>query len=164
MTPWERIALVLITLVVCIGCDQKTKFLAGEELQGGDTMSFLGDTVRMVYSENPGGFLGLGDTLPARWRTAVFTIGCSAGAAALFLYTLFASRSGWLQVLALSLTCAGGFGNLIDRWKFGYARDFLNVGIGPLRTGIFNVADAALMCGCFLILLDRWLDRIGRKG
>jgi signal peptidase II len=56
----------------------------------------------------------------------------------------------------LSLVCAGGIGNLIDRFSWGYVRDFLNVGLGPIRTGIFNVADAAMMAGCFLVLFISW--------
>ncbi len=30
--------------------------------------------------------------------------------------------------------------------------DFLNVGIGTLRTGVFNVADVAIMIGAGLLL------------
>ena len=36
---------------------------------------------------------------------------------------------------------AGALSNLIDRIAVGSVIDFLNVGIGPLRTGIFNLAD-----------------------
>jgi signal peptidase II len=32
--------------------------------------------------------------------------------------------------------------------------DFLNVGIGPLRTGIFNVADMAITAAAILLALD----------
>jgi signal peptidase II len=135
MAPRKRIALVLVTIVSYVGCDQQTKALARRDLRGSEAKSFLGDTVRMDYAENPGGFLGLGALLPVQWRTAVFTIGCSAG------------------IAVILLICAGGIGNLIDRWLYGYARDFLNIGMGPIRTGIFNIADAAVMDGCFLILL-----------
>jgi signal peptidase II len=158
MRPRKRIAFVLFTLLACVGCDQRTKFLARDSLQASDSKSFLADTIRLDYTENAGGFWGLGSSVPAQWRTAVFTIGCSVGTSALLLYTLFAAQSGCLQVLALSLICAGGIGNLIDRWAYGYTRDFLNLGVGPVRTGIFNIADAALMAGCFLILLSRWLE------
>jgi signal peptidase II len=34
--------------------------------------------------------------------------------------------------------------------------DFMNVGIGPLRTGIFNVADMAIMLGVGIVMLDTW--------
>jgi signal peptidase II len=32
--------------------------------------------------------------------------------------------------------------------------DFMNVGIGPLRTGIFNVADMAIMLGAGIFVLE----------
>jgi len=31
--------------------------------------------------------------------------------------------------------------------------DFLNVGVGPVRTGIFNVADVAIMLGAAVLLI-----------
>jgi signal peptidase II len=37
--------------------------------------------------------------------------------------------------------------NLIDRIAVGSVIDFLNVGVGSLRTGIFNLADVAIMAG-----------------
>src|SRR5215471_15262259 len=154
----KRIALVLVMLVACVGCDQGTKALARNHLRGSDGMSFLADTVRLDYTENEGAFLSLGASLPGPWRAAIFTVGCSAAIAALLSYTLFAARGGYFQILGLSLICAGGIGNLIDRWIHGYATDFLNVGIGPVRTGIFNVADVALLAGCLVVL---WSSSIG---
>ena len=47
--------------------------------------------------------------------------------------------------LGFTLMCGGGIGNVID---------FLNIGIGPLRTGIFNVADVAIMTGAILVLVS----------
>lgn len=47
-----------------------------------------------------------------------------------------------------------GCGNLIDRIAHGgCVTDFLNVGVGGLRTGIFNIADAAIVAGAFLMVL-----------
>ena len=34
----------------------------------------------------------------------------------------------------------------------GHVVDFMNMGIGQLRTGIFNVADMAIMAGLFMLL------------
>jgi len=154
---WRRVVLLLVTLVFCVGCDQKTKSIAREDLRGAEGKSFLHDTLRLDYAENSGAFLGLGDSLPAPWRTAIFSFSCSIGIAALLLYALFGVHLRGIQMLALSLVIAGGVGNLIDRWTLGYSRDFLNLGIGPIRTGIFNVADVAIMSGCFLILwTNRW--------
>jgi signal peptidase II len=37
--------------------------------------------------------------------------------------------------------------------------DFINVGIGPLRTGIFNVADVAIMLGAALVAFGSFRSR-----
>ena len=48
----------------------------------------------------------------------------------------------------LVLILAGGIGNLIDRVSHqGLVTDFINLGIGPIRTGVFNVADIAVTTG-----------------
>ena len=148
----RRILLIALTLISGVGCDWRTKSLASTHLRGREPLSFLGDTLRLDYAENTGGFLGLGDSLPGEVRTGLFTYACTAGVAAILVY-LFLARLSALQVLALSLIAAGGIGNLIDRFSWGYVRDFLNVGLGPIRTGIFNMADAVMMAGCVLAVM-----------
>ncbi len=52
-------------------------------------------------------------------------------------------------------TVRGGHGlaDLIDRFRYhGHVTDFLNVGVGSIRTGIFNIADVALMAGVALFV------------
>jgi signal peptidase II len=163
LKPWKRIALILMTLIVCVGCDQKTKSLARESLRNGEVESFLGATIRLDCAENPGSFLGLGASLPDKWRTTLLTYGCTAGVVGLGFYVFLSAQFGALQVLALSLIVAGGIGNVIARWTYGYAIDFLNLGLGPVRTGIFNIADLALTTGCFLVLLTHQLERLAKK-
>jgi len=41
----------------------------------------------------------------------------------------------------------------------GTVIDFLNIGIGPWRTGIFNIADVAIMAGTVLLVADHTLSR-----
>ena len=64
-------------------------------------------------------------------------------------------RNQWPRIaqIGLCLIFGGGVSNLIDRVARGWVIDFLNVGIGSLRTGIFNVADMALMLGVAIVLL-----------
>jgi signal peptidase II len=143
---------VLFLLVVTtIGCDRVTKHIAMTSLEGTPSRSFLADTVRLVYAENTGGFLSLGADLAPAARMGIFTIGTGLIMAA----TLAAAfRLEWtiLQLVALSLMFAGGASNWIDRVARGTVIDFLNIGLGPLRTGIFNVADVALMFGGALLV------------
>jgi signal peptidase II len=47
--------------------------------------------------------------------------------------------------------------NWLDRLASGRVVDFINIGFGPLRTGIFNVADVAIMFGSGLVILtEMW--------
>src|SRR5690242_3083068 len=64
---------LLAILCLCVGCDQMTKSIARDQLAGQEPLSYLSDTVRLVYAENPGAFLGLGGDLPpqARWLLLV---------------------------------------------------------------------------------------------
>ena len=56
----------------------------------------------------------------------------------------------------------GGAGNLIDRIQYdGVVIDFLNVGVGPVRTGVFNVADVAVIAGVLLYVVTQWLGDRG---
>ena len=59
---------------------------------------------------------------------------------------------GW-PAIGLALFVAGGASNWIDRVVRGSVVDFLNVGIGPLRTGVFNVADMAIMLGAVIVFV-----------
>src|SRR5579871_3290582 len=65
---WSRWILPIVVLCSCIGCDQWTKRLAEEHLRQAPRMSFLGDTLRIQYAENPGAFLGAGGGLPEQHR------------------------------------------------------------------------------------------------
>jgi len=111
------------------------------------------------YMENPGAFLGLGSQLPVRWRFALLLLVHSAALLVCAFALLRDGRASALQTLAWSLLLAGGGSNLADRlWRAGYVIDFLNVGLGPLRTGVFNVADMAITTAVIILALS-WRRR-----
>jgi signal peptidase II len=143
----------LLVMAGVIAADQLTKHEAARLLLEGDRHSYLGDVLRLELARNPGAFLGLGARLPQAVRTGVFTW----GVAALVLWTLWIAlvrRPALLHALGAGLVAAGGIGNLWDRLVAGgLVIDFLNFGIGPLRTGIFNVADLAIVAGVVLLAL-----------
>jgi len=148
----RSLSIILITLS-CTVIDQVSKFVAKQYLQPGDFYSYIGDTFRLQYAENSGAFLGLGATLPDPWRHLIFTVLVGILLLALLIYLLRSNELTWFATVCLSLVCAGGLSNLIDRIAYdGRVVDFLNVGIGPLRTGIFNVADMAITFGALLML------------
>ena len=58
-------------------------------------------------------------------------------------------------VVAWSLVLSGGLGNLVDRIiNDGRMIDVMNIGIGSLRTGIFNVADVYITVGVVVLVFQ----------
>lgn len=148
-----RPLVILVILVGCVGCDQATKQYAIENFKGEPPMSFFGDTFRIQYAENPGAFLSLMGDLSRSTRFWVLTVANAGVMLVVAGYLLLVRDIDRLSLAALALILAGGVGNLIDRimWD-GVVIDFLNLGIGPVRTGVFNVADMAITGGFFLLL------------
>jgi signal peptidase II len=147
--------LLLMAIGATIGCDRLTKHVAATTLAEGPSRSFLADTFRLEYAENTGAFLGLGSDWPAGARTAVFGVGNGLLLVAL---VLVAVQGRWPRraLLGVALLVAGGASNLLDRVTQGMVIDFMNVGIGSLRTGIFNVADMAIMLGGAVLVLEAY--------
>jgi signal peptidase II len=118
-------------------------------------ISYLSGLLRLQYVENPGAFLSAGANLPEGGRFWVFTIFTGLGLAGLLLFVATSRRLNLTQVIALSLMIGGGAGNLIDRiFNHGAVIDFLNLGVGSLRTGVFNAADVQIVVGITVLLLQ----------
>lgn len=154
-----RLAL-LLAAAGTIGCDRVTKHLATANLAGTPARSFLGDTLRLDYALNPGAFLGMGADWPPEWRAALFTGAAFIGLAVVVLLA-GRLRHSPTALVGLALFAAGTVSNLVDRVANGVVVDFLNVGVGPLRTGIFNVADVAILAGAILLFMSRHPRRAG---
>lgn len=157
MTRMWSTGLFLLLLLGTIGCDQATKRWAHASLARSAAHSYLGNTVTLEYAENPGAFLSLGADWPPVARFFLFT----AGAALLLVFAtvaLMRHSASVVPVAGLILFLGGGLSNLVDRFTRGSVIDFMNVGVGPLRTGIFNVADVAIMAGAALAMFS-WVRR-----
>lgn len=151
-----KTAIILLTLFGSVGCDQVTKYVAREQLNYGETHSYLADTFRLTLVENHGAFLGLGSSLPEGVRTAIFTIIVGIALTVALVWMVRSKTLSTLAVVSVSLLVGGGIGNLIDRVvNSGGVTDFLNLGIASLRTGIFNVADVWIVVGALLLFVAR---------
>lgn len=151
---------MLLVLGCTVGCDQTTKHIARRELGERGSITVPGGFGEFRLAENPGSFLGFGDSLPKSLRLAIFTIGVGIGLFSLLAYLVFGGWLGWLFFIGLGLVCAGGMSNLIDRiTRHGLVSDFIFIRIGPFQTGVFNVADVVIMIGGAVIARDLWLRR-----
>jgi signal peptidase II len=160
MNGRQRLLLVAVLLTTTIGCDQATKHIAKTSLRTTPTQTFLGDTFRLTYAENPGAFLSLGAALPEAARFWVLNVGVALVLVALLFHALLGRKVDPSQAAAYALVVGGGLGNWIDRvMRGGTVVDFMNLGIGSIRTGVFNVADVAIMAGAAVLLLGGTLQK-----
>ena len=153
-----RLALILLILCCTVGCDQTTKHIARSTLGEKRIIMIPGGFGEFRFAENPGAFLSFGDSLSKPVRLTVFTVGVGIGLFGLLAYLVFGGHPSRLLFAGFGLVWAGGISNLIDRLtQHGLVRDFMVLRIGPFYTGIFNVADVAIMVGGAMIVCDYFL-------
>ena len=139
-----------------IDCDQTTKSIASEQLPRGEIWSFLFDTIRVGYTENHGAFLSMGGSFSPELRYWLLVVGVGIFLGGLLIYLLLNKTLSAPAMAGFSFILSGGLSNFYDRLvNNGAVVDFLNLGIGNLRTGVFNVADVGILVGVLLVFFCR---------
>ena len=139
--------------------DRFTKYIAVEYLKGNGARSFFNNIFVLVYAENTGAFLSLGKNWNIYIKYFVLLIipilVCIAG----LLYLMIKEKKNY-HIIICSCIIGGGIGNLVDRLFNGFTViDFMNFGIGNIRTGILNVADISVTFGVILLIIFEMLQR-----
>ena len=153
MPQGRKVALLFGLAALVVVADLWTKVAFERAFFGQPTLNLLGGTVRVGFVLNTGVFLSLGHALAPETRFWLFVVGVGGVLLLLVGLTVKDARFRASEVAAVAAIVGGGVGNLVDRVRLGAVRDFLNVGIGPLRTGIFNLADVAIPFGGIALIL-----------
>ncbi len=141
--------IVFAIAVVVIAADQITKWWIQTHLSPGESVPASG-FFRLTYAQNTGAafsiFWGMSDIL---------ILVEAVGAILLLLYIFLGYRRyPFLDVrlnrISVGLIFGGNLGNMLDRVRLGYVRDFIDVGPWP----IFNIADSATVVGVILMALS----------
>src|SRR5262245_55256525 len=141
-----RVLLFAAVLLGSAGCDHLTKQLAGDLRSGSSPVSLAAGTVRFELAHNPGGFLSLGTRLPSPARSLLFGAIVPLGLLAACVFALRGAKLSARSVLGLGLVAGGGVANWLDRLAHGGAvADFVSLGLGPFRTGIFTAAHVSVV-------------------
>jgi len=111
----------------------------------------------LVWVENYGvsmGFLVV-ESNTGRW----LLVGLTAAIATAVTVWMWREKARG-DVLALALVLGGAIGNILDRVRFGYVVDFLDLHFGDWHPFlVFNVADAAITIGVLLLIVRAFLIR-----
>jgi signal peptidase II len=152
-TRGKYICLTLGIFLLNYLLDRITKYLALEYLSGKDPIVLLDNLVILVFTQNTGAFLSLG----ANWNIYIKYFALLIIPIAICIYGIFylmLKEKKIYRIVILSCVIGGGIGNLSDRLFNGFnVIDFLNFGIGNIRTGILNVADLSVTFGMVVLLI-----------
>ena len=144
-------AYVLAAAVIVLDQAAKAWVLYGLGMRMGDSRAVAGP-VHFTLIPNTGvsfGFLRADHDL-ARWSLVVFSM-VVAG------MIVWWARRGHrtLQALGYGLIAGGAVGNAIDRARFGWVVDFIDVQrLIAVFPWVFNIADSAITLGVICLLLD----------
>jgi signal peptidase II len=147
-----RLLTVGSVVAITVGLDQWTKYLATNMLQGQPDQFYLNDVLRLTFARNTGAFLSLGSELGPVLRPLLLNAFPAILLIGLLWYIFREKELNRWQTVALALIVGGGLSNIVDRLLFGHVVDMLHLKVGSLQTGIFNVADMAIMAGMFIMI------------
>lgn len=153
MTKQEKIKFLLVTLGLIIPLDQLTKWIARTYLDQTYLQQLGPFFIRWELAENPGAFLSLGAGWSESMRFWVLTVAVFFVLAWALWSLLWTKEQKKSESWGLIFLFVGGLGNLIDRAYKSSVTDFVQIGVGPLQTGIFNIVDMLIMASLFIILL-----------
>ncbi len=156
MNRKKQILLTIIVLSINFLLDRVTKMLAVNYLQGRETLSYFYDTIVLKYTENTGAFLSLGAGWPD-WLKYILLLAIPIAVCLYGLYYCAFKLTDRNLIIAFVCVIGGGLGNLVDRLIYDFhVVDFLNFGIGSLRTGILNVADMSVTFAVIYLLFSQF--------
>lgn len=140
---------------VVLVADQSTKAWAHARLLR-DRIIFQGDFLELGYAENHAAALGLFRNVPEHLRVPLFHL-VSFGAVMLVLYyaaKLTGAAGERFAKWGLPLVLGGALGNECDRLFRGFVIDFVGFHPGGMNFPAFNIADAAIVGGVVLLMVD----------
>jgi signal peptidase II len=140
--------------------DQAVKAWVVTTFTPGEPVDVIGEWLRVWYVANNGAIFGL-----FRDQAILFAVlSVAVMGLIVWFHGRMAAGTGWLATLALGLLLGGAVGNFIDRVRYGYVVDFVDMGVpGGWRFYTWNVADAAITVAILLLLLIAVLPRGARE-
>lgn len=129
------------TIPLFVLLDQLSKWLVAEYLK---EPIWILPSIGLRYAENTGIAWGIAIPFPILPILNFIMLGLC-----IYLAIKYLNLRHMLAQIAFSMVVAGAVGNIYDRILRGFVIDFISVWIWP----IFNLADAFLVVGTFIILV-----------
>lgn len=149
----KRVHFLILSAVVLL-FDLWTKSLVLARIQLHDAIPVIPNFFQLVHVRNTGAAFGLGANASSKLVPILLNAGAIAVFCVVVIYALRTAVTDRLLQTGLHLILGGAIGNLLDRFRFGYVVDFLDVYVGRYHWPAFNVADSAICIGIALLFFD----------
>lgn len=145
MLKWTILSLVIIIL------DQITKAMATANLTMFDPVAIM-PMLNFTLMHNEGAaFSFLADA--GGWQRWFFSVLAFVISIVLIVWIKRLKTEEKMLAVSLSLILGGAVGNLIDRVRFGYVVDFIDVYYDAMHWPAFNIADSAITIGAVWMII-----------
>lgn len=138
-------------MVLCVAgitvADQLTKYLVVQNIGLHTQVPVIDGLFHLTYVRNTGAAFSIFQNM--QWLFAV-VFGLLTVA---IIWDFAKKRLPFTKLERWLIVCiyAGGLGNMIDRVRFGYVIDMIEVEF--MDFAVFNVADCFITCGCILLMI-----------
>lgn len=141
------IEVAVIGIIILFDLLSKKYAVAFLKQQEGEFYVFIKGLINFNYTENTGAGFGMfsGNTVTLSVLTAILMF-------IIFAFLTVAQTQNEFLRISLTFILGGGIGNLVDRIKFGYVRDFIQFAFWE-KFAIFNVADMFVTVGTFMLII-----------
>jgi len=153
-----RLRLFLIVAALVVTLDQLSKLWVRTHLAPGESLPVTG-LLSLTYIGNTGSAFGL-----LANQTFLLVIIGVASLLIILLFLRYLSPATTLSMVSIGLIWGGAVGNLIDRLRFSYVTDFIDIRLwGNFHWPAFNIADAALTVGILTLIYYFYKSGVFRK-
>jgi len=151
-----RLKLFLIVAALVIIIDQLSKLWINANRP---KIELLPGFFDLRYVENTGAIFGLFHN-----HTELFIALGIAGVIVILVFLYYFPPATTVGMVSFALILSGAVGNLIDRIRLGYVIDFISIHVQELfHWPAFNIADAALVVGIFILIYYFYKSGVFRK-
>ncbi len=157
MTRNSLTLLGVVAAIVVLAADQATKWWIVDivRVSEGEPIVLL-SVLNLTLVKNHGITFGLFNGF-GRWNSLLLAGVALAVVVGLVIWLRRAESR--LVATALGVIVGGALSNVTDRLRFGFVVDFIDAHLGDWHWYVFNVADAAIVCGVTALVIDGLLPR-----
>jgi signal peptidase II len=137
-----------------VALDQATKPLVRAMVPAYDSITIVPGFLNLTHVQNTGAAFGILNLTDFPFKTPILITVHVIALLSIGLYAVSLPVNQRLVRTGLGLILGGAVGNLIDRLRYGYVLDFVDVYWRQYHFWAFNVADAAITIGVAMIILD----------